>query len=105
MASCLPHGRQSFHAGQLARLHSYELPEHLQPFHAEPGMWSQILGWHEQAKRTVPSIEARWGVDAAERFAATLTDHLGSSWERSSAELAELQAAIPKVCGEQGCSK
>jgi thiamine kinase-like enzyme len=59
-------------------------------------MWSQILNWHEQAQRTVPTIEARWGAEAAARFASTLTEHLGASWERSTAELALLQAAIPK---------
>lgn len=83
-------------AAQMARLHRYELPELLKPFHSSPVLWPQLWSWLNQARRDVGEgkLAAR-GAAVERRFAESLQDMVGDSFSRAEAELKGLEDLLP----------
>jgi hypothetical protein len=83
--------------GELAKIHNYSVPDHLKEFYVNPGMWTQLREWLDQAQREVPMLKERWGEAVATAFATALTEKIGAEWERATAEIELLETKIPKV--------
>lgn len=75
-------------ATAMAKLHTFEVPAALKPHYAEPGMWSQLWTWYDQAAAAETAAKINTvAADAAQLATIDLV--------RARDELTKLQAAIP----------